>query len=377
MRNACRLLAAMGLVVVSSLAGAETTWPFWDHYAAHFLDSQGRIVDPDRDGRTTSEAQSYALFFSLVANDPNSFARVLRWTTENLGAGDLAKNLPAWSWGHKQDGSWGVIDGNSAADADLWTAYSLIEAGELWNRPDYGKTGRALLSLIASEEVSVVPHAGRVLMPGRAGFHPAEDTWFLNPSYLPLPLLLAADHFGGGDPWRQMAANLPVWLMQTSPAGFASDWVMCDRNGCAPSAPPNGGVAEGSYDAIRVYLWSGMTDPRTPGVDKIVEALEGAFQYVRLHGEPPEVVRPDGEIVRTQAPVSFSAVFLPYFQTAGDHKTVLRLQRNVLAEFAPETGLLGTPPQYYDQNLALFALGWQQQRFRFASDGTLRVSWKR
>ena len=27
--------------------------------------------------------------------------------------------------------------------------------------------------------------------------------------------------------------------------------------------------------------------------------------------------------------------------------------------------------------MALFALGWQEQRFRFAPDGTLRVQWKK
>jgi len=51
--------------------------------------------------------------------------------------------------------------------------------------------------------------------------------------------------------------------------------------------------------------------------------------------------------------------------------------RNLLAQIEPSTGLLGDPPKYYDQNLALFALGWQEQRFRFAPDGTLRVQWKK
>jgi endoglucanase len=53
------------------------------------------------------------------------------------------------------------------------------------------------------------------------------------------------------------------------------------------------------------------------------------------------------------------------------------LQQNVVAEISKTTGLLGNPPRYYDQNLALFALGWQEHRFWFAPDGTLRVQWKK
>ncbi|MEK9939779.1 MAG: glycosyl hydrolase family 8, partial [Methylotenera sp.] len=78
---------------------------------------------------TTSEGQAYALFFALVANDQPQFERLLQWTQLNLAQGNLATNLPAWHWGQKADGSWGVIDGNSASDADIWIVYTLLEAG--------------------------------------------------------------------------------------------------------------------------------------------------------------------------------------------------------------------------------------------------------
>ena len=53
-----------------------------------------------------------------------------------------------------------LLDSNSAADADLWIAYSLIEAGQFWEKPEYTTTGKALLSLIAQEEVATVPRVG-------------------------------------------------------------------------------------------------------------------------------------------------------------------------------------------------------------------------
>jgi endoglucanase len=45
----------------------------------------------------------------------------------------------------------------------------------------------------------------------------------------------------------------------------------------------------------------------------------------------------------------------------------------------PGSGLYGSGPsdlRYYDQNLALFSTGWSEERYRFESDGRLRVKWK-
>src|ERR1700744_2342256 len=96
------MLSAALLAGMSPLPAAGlSTWPFWDHYAAHFISPEGRVIDPDRNKMTTSEGQSYALFFALVANDRPAFEKLLSWTEDNLAQGDLAKNLPAWSWGQK------------------------------------------------------------------------------------------------------------------------------------------------------------------------------------------------------------------------------------------------------------------------------------
>jgi endoglucanase len=41
------------------------------------------------------------------------------------------------------------------------------------------------------------------------------------------------------------------------------------------------------------------------------------------------------------------------------------------------SGLYGKDLAYYDQNLALFAIGFIDGRFRFGADGELNVEWKR
>jgi endo-1,4-beta-D-glucanase Y len=358
-------------------ARSQSTWPFWDHYAAHFLSPSGRVIDPDQNGMTTSEGQSYAMFFALVANDRSSFDRLFSWTENNLADGDLAENLPAWSWGRTSGGGWGVLDKNSAADSDLWIAYSLIEAGTLWGKAGYRQTGEALLALIAQEEVAQLPNLGPVLLPGKDGFHPAPDQWLLNPSYLPLPLLFAASQFELKGPWRQMALELPNLMQRASPSGFAMDWVQCGLEGLVASSEPGkpSKNARGSYDAIRVYLWAGMTAKETPGAEKILQIFAPMSHYVRTHSGPPEIVGSDGRILSASAPVGFSAALVPFLWSSGDKTSAAALKKMATAEFSESTGLLGSPARYYDQNLALFALGWQEQRFQFAPDGTLRVRW--
>ena len=357
---------------------ASSSWPFWSHYVTYFVKQDGRVIDPDRNSMTTSEGQSYAMFFALVANDRTMFERLRSWTEGNLAKGDLSKNLPAWSWGAKPDGSWGVLDPNSASDADLWTAYDLIEAGDLWAVQQYSNAGAAMLALIAGDETATLPNLTKVLLPGNAGFHWFNGKWLLNPSYTPVPLLLAANRVDKRGPWKQILNAFPIWLGKASPSGFAMDWVEYTLGtGFAPtSAPGDTRTARGSYDAIRVYLWAGMSPREVEENTQLLQILKPMQRYVEAHMSPPESVNPDGSIASEKAPPGFAAAMVPFLVTEGDADAATFQLRNVLAQFDSVTGLLGHPPRYFDQNLALFALGWQDGRFRFAPDGRLRVQWK-
>jgi endoglucanase len=90
----------------------------------------------------------------------NAFAQLLRWTGNNLAEGDLARHLPAWLWGRNEQQQWQVLDANNASDADLWIAYSLLEAGRLWQQPAYTQLGQRLLWRIAAQTVRKLPGLG-------------------------------------------------------------------------------------------------------------------------------------------------------------------------------------------------------------------------
>lgn len=371
------LLAVMLAGVLGTGCRAEP-WTLWQQYAARYVDGQGRVIDKQGGDRTTSEGQAYAMFFALVANDRPVFDKLLKWTQDNLARGDMTQRLPAWSWGKAQDGQWTVLDAHSASDADLWMCYTLLEAGRLWKEPSYANLGRVMAARIAVEDVAFLPSFGPVLLPGPSGFHPAWNTWVVNPSYMPMPLLvrLAAEIPEG--PWATMVAEQPKLLQATSVNGFAMDWMQYTvGDGWKPVPLPGqkDAVAMGSYDAIRVYLWAGMTDPDTPGAQAALEAVRGMATYLKTQLLPPTKVDDKGVVINADGPVGFSAAVVPYLQVLGmKEQAKLQLDR-IGATKDTSTGLFGKDQAYYDQNLALFALGWNEHRYRFDSKGELTVKW--
>lgn len=139
-------------------AQAACSWPAWEQFKKDYISQQGRVIDPgDARKITTSEGQSYAMFFALAANDRPAFAQLFNWTQNNLAQGSLREHLPAWLWGQKDPDTWSVLDSNSASDGDIWMAWSLLEAGRLWKETRYTEVGTALLKRIAREEVVNVP----------------------------------------------------------------------------------------------------------------------------------------------------------------------------------------------------------------------------
>jgi endoglucanase len=97
-----RLLQATVLLPLLGSAGVgaaptASRWPAWQVLQDSSLSRDGRMIDRSQeDQRSTSEGQSYALFFALVDNDPALFDRILAWTQDNLAGGDMAARLPGW-----------------------------------------------------------------------------------------------------------------------------------------------------------------------------------------------------------------------------------------------------------------------------------------
>ena len=104
--GAAPLLASPLARAAAAYDGSRRTlsWSAWRRFAAEAVSDEGRLIDSS-DARliTTSEGQSYGLFFALVDDDRELYEKLRRWTVDNLCAGDIGKNLPAWLWGKTEE----------------------------------------------------------------------------------------------------------------------------------------------------------------------------------------------------------------------------------------------------------------------------------
>jgi endoglucanase len=333
-------------------AAAASGWPLWDDFrAAHERD--GRIVDRRADGEvTTSEGQSYGLFFALAAGDRESFERIAGWTEKNLSDGSFTEKLPAWLWGKNKEGSFGILDSNNASDSDMWIAYALLEAGRLWQDPKWTEKGRGLLKLLEGE-IRTIPNLGAVVLPGAHGFE-KKDRVVLNPSYYPTVLMrrFAAE----GSAWQPVVSGTLTAVVRSSPDGFAPDWADFTLQGDLMA--PKG--KKGSWDAIRTYLWAGFLPAGDPDRERLTKHFENMIRMTEDAGLPPVSV--DLETLKGEGagPAAFGAALLA---VTGEKNA--RYIRTVLSDYRI------TEDAYYKNCLVLFGLGYDEGVFSFDKEGRL------
>lgn len=365
------LLIALTLPSTQSAQAATASaqcasWPAWDSFRTRFVNDSGRVIDPG--SHTTSEGQSYGLFFALVGNDPASFERILRWTEDNLARGDLTARLPAWQWGKQNEDAWGVIDDNAASDADLWIAYSLLEAGRLWKIPKYTALGQLIAERILREESAQLPGLGRTLLPGPSGFQSQAGVTRLNPSYFPIQLLRRLASLFPQSEWKGIAAAAVDVIVRASPQGYAPEWVQHNTDtGLQPDQDSN---AAGGFNAIRVYLWAGMLAEDEPARRVLLKAFAPMTARLAAEGTPPLEIDTRSGTATGVGPTGFSAALLPFL--AASQRTELVVQQRLRIQ-AKEP--LERTDNYYEQALSLFGLGWIDGRYRFARDGALLPRW--
>ena len=290
------LLACLISAVFAAPAGA---WELWDQFKATNLTPEGRVVDySEAKLITTSEGQSYGMFFALVANDKKAFDEMFAWTEKNLG-----ENQPAW----------------------------------LWGIPDGKPNG-----------------TGKIILPGRVGFE-EKGVITINPSYYPPHILR---RFADYDPyWLPVLEGSINAMVRCSPSGVAPDWAKFDAQGRLVDPQQ----MEGSYNAIRTYLWSGILSPKDQNYEVLMRQYEPMINLVKATNIPPEKVNIGDMTVNNRQVNAFGACFLPY--VAADKAGA------VIRTVLTSTEMKGD--NYYRNVLTVFGLGFDNRTYAFDEKGRL------
>jgi endoglucanase len=240
-----------------------------------------------------------------------------------------------------------------------------MEAGRLWSAPQYGRIGTSVAQRILREEVAQIPGLGPTLLPGPKGFV-FDNGWRLNPSYMPLQVLRGLQRSSGEKTWGQVAQSAARIIAGASPHGHAPDWILY-RDGQFVTDSATHGV--GSYDAIRVYLWSGMLSRAEPLRAATLGALRPMAVATAGRGTPPEFIDTPSAQFRGTGPAGFSAALVPYLACAG-FTDAARAQVRRAERWQQDAA----HHAYYDEALMLFGLGWQDRRYRFDANGSLQLT---
>jgi endoglucanase len=303
----------------------------WDYYKSKFVQQDGRVIDFINKQMSHSEGQAFTMYLALVYGDREFFDTVWTWTRNNLlSAG--RDGLAAWSWGRREDGSWGVLDANNASDADIFLAWTLLRAGERWKNREYQDAARAMAAAI--QKNLTVEEGGRlILLPGREGFVKPGEVAF-NPSYFVFPAfhdLARTGDVGDAAFWRRLHASCRE-LLQKSLSGelkLPPDWVAQTNGSLAPWGEKGRYF---SYDAIRVPLYLSWDLDRAA-----LAGFEGLTGLFRKSGTlPARIAVVPGAPDEGQAPAGYYAVLARAAETLGDGPTAAALWEKAEAQLANE-----------------------------------------
>jgi endoglucanase len=349
----------------------------WRSYARRYISPEGRVVLSDRGGESISEAQAYALMRALWAGDEATFARVYAWTQENLSRRETqGDHLLVWHWGKRPDETWGVLDWNTAADADLDYAMALwLAARRGWRPPaplpDYGEQAHKTAADIIAKEVVVLPTNEVLLAPGN--WREAAPPFLINPSYFsPAAYRLFAQARLGAS-WNILHTlvypfleHLGRNLHNTRGVGLFPDWVEVEATGLFRPFP--GRDTNFGWEAVRLP-WRLALDRLWFGEERADKLLSRDFlpffrQEWQNRGKLPAVYSYEGKpLVNYESPVLYAGV-LGAALAARDREFAREMAGKILSFYREEGGeaYFVSPDNYYANNwawlgLALYA-GW-------------------
>lgn len=341
----------------------------WENYKKDFVaPSNGRTIDNQRGGITTSEGESYTLLRAVWMDDQATFDASWQWTKANLQRND---HLFSWLYGTQKNGTMGVLTDqngeNTATDADSDIALALVFAYARWQEPSYLQAAVPIIRAIWQKE-TFTAQGKRYLGPSDATVAAKSQRQLLDPSYFSPyayrifgTLIKDEDWNALIDTSYQILDNsIALGLDKKSSAGLPPDWVVIDTATGGLGASENPGQSTNfGYDAIRVpwrialdWQWSG--DPRARTVLSKMGFLDSvwnrdaALNAVYAHDGTP--VSP-----LYQSPAAYGGA-IGYFMVSAPDAAREVYVRKLQSLYDPDTQTWRLPLNYYDANIAWFGM---------------------
>ncbi len=238
------------LSVTANLSALSHQSNSWQEYKSIFIQKDGRVIDYNNNDVTHTEGIGYALYFAQHFNDKKTFSLIYTWYKNNIKKNTL--NLPGWKWGKAKDGNWKMLDLNSASDANLWIAYSLLLMNEKEKNSIYKSEADSLLKNIKLHQIKTIDSKA-YLLPGEKGFLD-KKTLTLNPSYMLFEIFEYLSKHDNNSIWQELIESSKQILLKGrfSKLQLNPDWMILDIQNNKFSLDKKKPYF--SYDAIRIPL---------------------------------------------------------------------------------------------------------------------------
>lgn len=350
----------------------------WQNYKADFLEEgTARTLDKHQDNITTSEGQSYTMMRAVQMDDQTTFDQAYQWTKDNLGRDE--DRLFSWLFGKDASGNYGVLRSkggyNSASDADIDIALSLIFAYNRWGRDQYRGDALAIMKDIWDKEVVEIKGVPYLAANNLEKF--TSERAIINPSYFAPYAFRIFDKFDPVDDrdWMGLVdssyavlnAVADSSLDREGSAQLPPDWIVIDKKTGAISATSIPNLTTNySFDALRVpwriavdYVWN-----REPRAKAYLDKLSFFSDEWEKKGKIGATYTHEGKILNeAEVPAMYGGV-IGYFM-ASDTKNAENVYNQKLKSlYNPDTNKWKKPLSYYDDNWAWFGISLYNNLFR-------------
>jgi len=321
----------------------------FDVYKMDYMSKEGRIMDPERDYATTSEGQSYMLLMSHAVGDRKTFDLVYTWTKNNLSRKD---KLFAWLWGKNKNGEYKILDYNSASDADIDIAFSLLSAYEQWHDEKYLREAIPLVQAIWDKETRRVGHY-LILMPGVE--QATSDKIEVNPSYFSPYSFRLFQKYDDKHDWDELVDSSYFYLqavMSKTETGLPPNWFLIKDGQIVLEASKR---SDFSYDAIRVF-WRVYSDYKRTSDKRAVPILKSVNFFIekwKATGILYTNYQSNGKLRDKDEFIGSIGILIPVIKLY-DKKVAAEIYKNKVVPYFTEEGFWASKNDYYARNLLWF-----------------------
>lgn len=345
----------------------------WERYKERYLEQDTyRTVDRQRDNITTSEGQSYTMIRAVWMDDKETFDGAWQWSQDNLQR--EKDSLFSWLFGERSDGTYGVLiqeNGlNTASDADVDIALSLLFAYARWQDTDYLEDAREIINDIWEKEVVIIngkPYIASSNVDKEIG----ASEIVMNPSYFAPYAYRIFKDVDPQHPWDELAEtsydvleeSMRLSLDSENSANIPPNWISINtatgeikRAENLPAEIKNG--SNFGFDAMRIpwrialdFKWF-----REPRAEELLEEMEF---FSKEWGANQKI---NAEYTHAGVPAEYfesSAIYgglIGYFVVSEPEIADAVYKDKLTVLYNPDFNDWSRPLNYYDENWAWFGI---------------------